>query len=371
MKIKNTLAIAITSLCIGIHPVLAQEKWDKTDQPIVIEHYADNSRSIEFLDNKPNPTKAKIVNSRLSDKLIFSGLLEVEASYAKGYANVSTSDVVLATVELSSIATINENMSMSATLLYEEDDTPLDIDSVTIDYNQKGFSVIAGKTYLPFGVFETNMVNDTLVLELTEVSETALIIGYQRGILIGRTYVFNGDVDTGNDTLNDFGIHLGLYFDQFTVGVDYISNFLDSDNVSSTLEDKDVANLIEEDVSGVVINAMYDVGPVSFIVEMFQAEEFEASDSGGFIAKDITVKAFQFEIATHFNHWTLAASYQKTNDALLFELPDERISISGSAEMIPSLNAVIELWKDKDYRRRDGGSEESSIGLLLQVATSF
>lgn len=95
-----------------------------------------------------------------------SGLLEAEIGFSSDFNNVDTSDITLATVELAFDAQINERVSAHVLMLHEDDDTePAEIDAgiIGLDLNG-GWSLAAGRMYLPFGVFETHMVSDPLTL---------------------------------------------------------------------------------------------------------------------------------------------------------------------------------------------------------------
>ena len=67
-------------------------------------------------------------------------------------------------------AQLSDYSSAEISLLYEEDSTDLEVDTASISFEKEGnpFALQVGQTYLPFGMFTTSLVNDTLVLEVAE-----------------------------------------------------------------------------------------------------------------------------------------------------------------------------------------------------------
>jgi len=172
-------------------------------------------------------TKTENKGGARYDALTFSGVIEVEASYTDPDSGDSESDLVVATAELVAEAELSENLSAALILLYEEDDTDLEVDVATISYKHStnGFSFVLGQDYVPFGSYSTILVNDPLTLDIGEARETAFIANYESGQFNGAFYLFNGDQDEdGHEHLNNFGARIAFVSGNFSVGVDYLSN---------------------------------------------------------------------------------------------------------------------------------------------------
>lgn len=75
----------------------------------------------------------------------WSGLVEIEAFHHDNYANESESDLVLATAFLAAEAEFQYGISAAISLLYEEDDTDLEIDEAFIAKEFDGLTVTAGR----------------------------------------------------------------------------------------------------------------------------------------------------------------------------------------------------------------------------------
>jgi hypothetical protein len=140
----------------------------------------------------------------INDHVQLSGLIEVEASSVDDYGGNDSSDITLATVELGINAQISTLVNSHITLLYEEgeEDDHLIVDegSITIgNVEQYPIYGTAGKMYVPFGHFDSNMISDPLTLEIGETSDTGLLIGFESGSFYGAGYGFNGDIQESGD----------------------------------------------------------------------------------------------------------------------------------------------------------------------------
>ena len=94
-----------------------------------------------------------------------SGVLEVETTHTEGLddSQDNASNTSLATFELAMATPINQYADATVTFLYEEQDTPFEVDTASISISASpNFNLTFGQVYLPFGAFETHQVNDTL-----------------------------------------------------------------------------------------------------------------------------------------------------------------------------------------------------------------
>ena len=175
-------------------------------------------------------------NNLLGDKLTLEGLVEIEGVVGEGFDDESYSDLVVATVELVMNAQLNDKVAAELAFLYEEDETDLDVDVATLAFADLigPVDMLIGKQYLPFGRFETALVNDTLVLELAETRKTAALFGLQQDGLTLGAYVFDGSVDREQNVEN-YGFTLNFEQDNLQAGVDYISSLAESDALADEL----------------------------------------------------------------------------------------------------------------------------------------
>jgi hypothetical protein len=184
--------------------------------------------------------------THLTERLTFSGLIEIEAGAEKLHladgSRAAASDLAVATVQLGLGAKVNETVSGNISVLFEEDASALDVDEATIDLAQGPWSARIGRQYLPFGVYNSHFISDPLTLALGETRETALLAGYSREYFSLSAFVFNGDVDKigADDRLGDWGASLVLTpRDGIEVGGSFLSDLADSDaELLSTYESR-------------------------------------------------------------------------------------------------------------------------------------
>ena len=213
--------------------------------------YAENIEDLyERIEKLEAKAEKKGVLDSLSEKITLSGVIEVEADYAKNGEDAS--DIVVATVEVGIDAQIAKHVSGHILFLYEEDDTPFDVDEAIISINGEDvvpLNLNVGQMYLPFGNFESHMISDSLTLELGETRESAVVAGFATDLIDISAGIFNGDVNEmekdnkiesyvvsavftlPENTVADFGL---------TAGASYISNIGDSDSLQeeiATVED--------------------------------------------------------------------------------------------------------------------------------------
>ena len=186
-----------------------------------------------------------------ADKIHPSACIEVEAFYEDNnfhdpsIRDTDTSDLVLATVEIGFDVDIAKHVKASLFFLYEEDDTPFDVDQgiITID----GADVVPlyidlGKMYVPFGRFESHFIRDPLTLELGETNESAAVAGFRNDWLELSVGAFNGDIDeTGDENHIDNYLASAIFTlpettvpdFNLTAGISVISNIADSNNLQT------------------------------------------------------------------------------------------------------------------------------------------
>ncbi len=315
-----------------------------------------------------------------------SGLMEVEASHNDPDEGDSNSDIVLATAELGVAAQVNDWVSAETTLLFEEDDTDLEVDVavITIAPPEGAWFIQSGLMYEPFGTFETNLISDPLTLEIAETRESSILAGIESNGFTGGVYVFNGDLsEDGDSDIDNFGVFAGYAHESesgsnFAINLGYINDIGDSDTLQEVIQDNiDAAAVDYSDyVGGISIDAMYSYGPFNVIAEYIQAtDDFEA-DELAFESGGAEPEAFNFEVGYSFNvggiPMTAALAYQGTDEAVALELPKERIIGGLSAEIFDATALSIEWAHDEDYSASEGGTDEFGGNTITsQLAVEF
>jgi hypothetical protein len=234
MKKKTTLSkaallmvglLALATPAFGVHP---EERSD-----------LENLRKrIEALEKEK--AEEPLLIETLSKKLRFSGLLELEAAYARVEGGDEASDLALVTAQIGVEALINDYIGGHIILLHEEgEDQSVVVDEAVItlgcssSFCPGDFSLVGGKMYLPFGKFNSHFISDPLTLDLGETNNTALYVGWTVAQRIDlKVGVFSGETDTfgDNDTIDSWVASLeGTPIEDLTLGASYISDLAESD----------------------------------------------------------------------------------------------------------------------------------------------
>lgn len=312
-----------------------------------------------------------------------SGLLEAEYGTGEDFDGNSSSDIILATVEIAVDAEISEWFSGHVVLLHEEDDTPFEVDQGFITYGNSflsSFSINIGQQYLPFGVFESNLVSDPLTLEIGETRESAIVFAYD-GSIYASFYMFNGELNEtgGDDSVDGMGFNLGYAHEgesiNFDVGVSYISNIKDSDGLSGGIIEYREENLIDppeevdEYIAGFGGHLILEWGSLTLITEFIAA--MDNFDSGELAANQRKPSASNLEIAYSISDdFAVAFGIQNSVDMAGY-LPESRALLGFSYVLDEKTSLGVEFAGDNDYGTADGGTGNSSASLTVQLATEF
>lgn len=196
--------------------------------------------------------KDKALPGKWAERISFSGVIKAQGSYEKmNFADPSAedknnSDLALSKVEVGIDIDIAKHVKGSLLFLYEDDnDVVLDKGFILLD----GADVMplylkAGKLYLPFGNFKTNMISDPLTQTLGETRETAVEIGFKSEGFYAAAYIFNGDVDKdgGDNHADNFGAAAGYTMEKegfsMDIGLGYINSLIDSNGWGDVLEEE-------------------------------------------------------------------------------------------------------------------------------------
>lgn len=337
----------------------------------------------------------------ITDSVEISGLVEVELHSINDDINdEDTSDITLATVELGIDASLSEWASAHLLLLYEEgeenDHIIVDEGTITVGNLDKFPTYLtAGKMYVPFGSFESNMISDPFTLEIGETGDTAVQVGFESDGFYGSIYAYNGDInetEDSDDKIDTFGANLGygLENDQMTLnmGIDWTNNIGESDALGDHLDG--TSGSIDDYVAGLSLHAVFTTGPFTLIGEYVAAlDDFEATELA-FKGDGAKPEAWNVEIGYGtelFNReTTFAIAYQGTDEALALGLPEERYLVAASLGLFDNTTLSLEWAHDEDYDAGDysatcfdntgavincNGSDNDADTITLQLAVEF
>ena len=188
LKKKAILFMALVFLCFLIPQPASSE---------VMSNY-ELEQEIKALKEKIEGT------SSLSDRLTFSGSIELDYSYADdsntgdNTVNDSTSDLDIGTVELGIGVAFHEYVTGNFILKGEALDTGDDRvfwDEATIRIQKEGFPLyfVGGKRGQPFGMFESHLINDPITQDCYEIVKTGVTVGYTTDYLDISATIYKGE----------------------------------------------------------------------------------------------------------------------------------------------------------------------------------
>lgn len=344
-----------------------------------------------------------------------AGLIEVEAFYTDPFQGSSESDIVLATFELGVASQVTDWVEIGASLLYEEDDTDLEVDLAFITIANPDVTPLfmtAGQIYVPFGAYETNLVSDPLTLEIGETRETTVQVGFVYEGFSGSVYGFNGDNKVqGESQINDWGANLAFTKESddwvFSIGAGYINDLGDSDAVGDAIagnredlagiivEGGDALDMTNEERSALGLAPLttdFSTDPndrtggwtanlglvyrdFTFIAEYLSATGRFDPDSLSYKGKGAEPSAWNLEIGYSFpvfgKDTTAALAYQGTDQALGLDLPKQRWLVGWSIGIFDNTALSFEYAYDTDYSVSDGGTGENGSTVVGQLAVEF
>ncbi len=330
--------------------------------------------------------KTASTDNLLPEGWSFGALAEVEAFHASndGFSDNEVFDLTLATVELALEAPLSDWFSVNVLGLYEQNETPLEIDEATFTIaHSSSFSssitLTLGQMYVPFGSFHTHLISDPFTLELGETRETALLVGFENKELQVAVWLFIGDLDdAGGKNTTKGGAWLGYVHRDaeqvWSAALSVTSDLADSDGITAALAEADIVRLRDE-VAGLDLNAGFHNHFFSLTGEYVAALDRFAPADLAHNGHGAEPSAWNLELSYHFDlgghHSTSAVSYQQTREAFALGLPESRWAVGFSMALMEQVGLGIEWAQDRDYSSVVGGSNALNKILTAQLAVKF
>ena len=370
---------------------ILEQRTQETSQTRNVEYRQireENQRVTEHLKELGEENKRfGSVLDEIMERVSINGILEVEANYTKlnkkgGEKDEESSDITLATAQLEFDAQIHEYVNAHMILLWEEDEGEgLLVDEGTITLGGAAnfpFFLVGGRFYPHFGNFDSYFISDPLTLELGELQQSAVAIGYSGPWAYAAAGVFNGEVSTEeNDHLNSFWANVQVFNPegslgpfQVNAGVGYLSNIADTD----ALQEEVAVDTLKDLVGGISVFATINVGDFSLAGEYLTAlSEFERGELGFAVLDDTEKKprpaAWNFELAYQFlERFQVAVKYEGTKD-LYALLPESQYGAAFAYELYPGTTWSIEYLRG-DFDDNDDALDSRDM-FTSQLAVEF
>jgi len=319
------------------------------------------------------------------------GVIEIEAFWGEDFEGATESTVELATAELGLAIQMCEWATGELNLEWDGDEDKITVaDALITIGNTEKMPVVftAGRSTVPFGSYETNMISDPLTLEIGEAGEDFLMVGVEKEGFHGSFYVFNGDTNEGGgeDNIEHFGATVGYTMENDTfsmdIGVDYINSLLDSDGLTDGMPDA-----LESDyVGGIAAHVVAGFADFHLIGEVVvglddavEVSTVDIVDGAGNIigSTDETTNhgspaAWNIEVGYTFSDKDVcfALGIQGTKN-LGGILPETRFVTSVGFGLTEGLSLSLQYAHDEDYDVADGGTGGSAENVTTLLAYEF
>ena len=316
---------------------LASAAFSQPPQPKmerVLEELRELRKKVEEMEEKEEGVLGKILK-----RVELHGLLEVEASYSatdfrghpiakslSGTENTRDSDIILATAALGIDIDFHKYAKGHILFLWEEDETePVDLDEGTLTLGGTEnfpFFLVGGRFYIPFGMYNSHFITDPLTLELGEIRESSVMVGFANDMFELKAGAFNGDVSQSrtHDTINSFYGCVNVTIPpkwlrgvELSGGVSCTNNIADSDNVQDLINPL-LGGRVDDLVPGFGAWLSASYGVFTLEMEYIGAlDDFEAGElvfDGSHVGKRSAPKAWNVELAVSpIERLELAARY--------------------------------------------------------------
>jgi hypothetical protein len=353
------------------------------------QRLAEIDKELDLIQRNPSSTDAAKLEKEAS-KFNIKGIIDIDITYDKSNSGVYTSDIVASNLGLAFGYEPSEKLATEISLLYEEDDTDLEVDTATISYKSKedGMYFQLGQMYAPFGEYASEFISDPLTLSVGEMRETAIKAGYNFGHTDLSIFVFNGTSKrpTHSDHINDIGLKMAHDLDSVRLSYGVVDDLSESDGVSAALTDDDSDGTTTDDLQSKTpayhIGLEFAKDDFSLFIETVSVfDQFNASDLA-YKDQGAKVSAYHLNIKKTFSQFETPLSvligFDQTKEALALTLPKTRYSIQGSLDLQDLFLVSLESKIEKDYKTSECttstgscGTGRSSYTQTLQVSREF
>lgn len=387
MKTSTRFLVGITtfsSLAMTMPASSASLEKDPLQQQIEQLNQQNQLLTQRITDLEKNATapQSKESGRKINDYVTLSGAIEGEASFGDDLAGNSTSEFTVATVELGIDAQVTDWVSGHILAKYEggdDDDLFIDEASITLGNSaQLPLLLTAGKIYMPFGTYETNMLQDPLTLSLAEIGDYGVTVEFEDNGFYGAAFGFNGMDEAGDTSINGVGLKVGYAYEdeviRFGADISWTNTIASSGGITDSLEENGLEAVLEQ-VGGLSTSLFAAYGPVAAIVEYTTAlGSFAASDLS-FGGSGAEPKAWNIELGYTTTllekETTFALGYQGSDEALALGLPESRYIGAVNMNICDGTTLSLEYFVDEDYSVAASGTGETANLATVQLAYSF
>jgi hypothetical protein len=321
--------------------------------------------------------------------LLFSGIIEAQASYTDLGGKPSTTDIDLTNVSLDAFIlgpsdwilgfvelSVDNGLPSGSSFRVSNSHVYLNKGFITIgNFQQSPFYGSLGQFYVPFGTYSSVMVSDPLTKLLARTKARSILLGIQqqdKNAFYAAGYVFRGDTHAASvSKINNGGINIGYKFAPCLmggkisgdVGAGVIGNLTDSAGMQNGAGFSSNEQLVHR-VPAYNLRGIFHLGEkVDIITEYVTASTaYNTADMtfNNHGAKPWAVDAEASYTFTMLNDKpsSLGIGYAMTGQALAVGLPLDRYSIVLNTSLLRNTVQSLEIHRDREY----AASKTASVG---------
>jgi hypothetical protein len=230
-----------------------------------------------------------------------------------------------------------------------------------------------GQSYVPFGLYSSFMVSDTLTKILTRTKARYLEAGYMQqtpNALYGSLFIFRGDSHVGAESkINNGGFNLGYKFDagflKANLGTGLIANIADSGGLQIANGFNDNERIAHR-VPGYDLRGVLSFGEhVDVISEWVGASTSFSPQDMGYNGRGAKPSALDTEISYSFMAFdrpsNIGLGYSRSREAMPLGIPLNRYGIALNTSIFRNTLQSIEFRRDQEYPQSVTGINAGNI----------
>jgi hypothetical protein len=310
-----------------------------------------------------------------ADNALVNGINEFETGLSHDGDDLNATSPGISKFELQFNSPVSRPFGALLRLKHEVDEDEVDEGYLRYRFGADNrFAILAGKSYTPFGQFESSLITDPMTLTLGESRMQGLMFEADWGDWTTSVFASPVSSDKGSEVTSGVGLnyHWGEDWRGYGFGLEAISNIAIADGIQSAAASPGMSARM---VPALAAHAIYASGNNRITVEAVAATEPFASGDLAFKGVGAKPDAVRAEYARRFQFlnkpFTAATSLQYSHEALALELPQTRFAAGVSAELSSNASLALELLHDTAYPLSVGGSGKTNDTLTLQFAVSF
>lgn len=324
-------------------------------------------------------------------RMTISGKLEGLYTYNNPYTGKNNSDISIDAAELDLF--IQATSWLSGYMALDYDPTrSISAGSVFMNrafvilgnLNVTPFYASAGKMYVPFGRYSSNMVTSPATLVLGRTRANAVVLGYQQtgaNALHAEVYIFQGQTHYLNDGEKnhlEYGSDIGYAYKLGNISGEFgggiISNLADSQSFHNSIYNNGYT-FISQRIPALDVYGSMAYKQFNFIAEYIQALRAFDQNTVAFDNHGAQPSAFNTELSYNFKSFnrpsSVAVGYSHASQAVVIGIPENSYRAVYNINIWRNTNLAIELRHDVNYSLQDAAGTNVDTSQLGKSANTI